>query len=69
MDNWISVTEKLPEDGQDVLICDIDGDIMIGYHVRGRLATHFSQQGSYEHIKNVKAWMPLPQPYKAENED
>ena len=60
---WISVYEGMPEDGQNVLFCDIDGDVMVGYHVRGRAETHFSQAGSYEHIKNVRAWMPLPTPY------
>lgn len=66
---WIPVSERTPEGGQDVLFCDIDGDIMIGYHVRGRLDTRFSQQGTYEDIKNVRAWMPLPESYKVESEE
>lgn len=66
---WIPVNERLPEDGQNVLFCDIDNDIMIGYHVKGRPNTHFSQDGTWENIKNVRAWMPLPEPYKAESED
>lgn len=66
---WIPVTERLPKDGQSVLFCDIDDDIMVGYHVKGRPATHFSQDGTYEDMKNVRAWQPLPEPYKAESED
>ena len=66
---WIPVSERLPKDGQSVLFCDIDEDIMIGYHVKGRPETHFSQDGTYEDMKNVFAWMPLPEPYKAESED
>lgn len=66
---WIPVSERLPEDGQNVLFCDIDNDIMIGYHVKGRPNTHFSQDGTWEDMKNVRAWMPLPQPYKAESEE
>ena len=65
---WIPVSERLPENGQSVLFCDIDNDIMIGYHVKGRPDTHFSQDGTYEDIKNVRAWMPLPEPYRAESE-
>lgn len=68
--SWIPVEEKMPEDGQSVLFCDIDNDIMIGYHIKSRHKTHFSQDGTYEDIKNVRAWMPLPQPYKPqESED
>lgn len=61
---WIPVSEEMPEDGQNVLFCDNTGDIMVGYHIRGGPDTHFTQVGSFEVIKNVKAWMPLPDAYK-----
>ena len=67
---WIPVEEKLPEDGQNVLFCDIDNDIMVGYHIKGRSNTHFQQDGTYEDMKNVRAWMPLPEPFEPqESED
>jgi hypothetical protein len=68
LNEWIPVSERLPEDGQSVLFCDIDNDIMVGYHVEDRPRTHFSQDGTYEDIKNVRAWMSLPEPYRVESE-
>lgn len=65
---WIPVSERLPKDGQYVLFCDIDNDIMVGYHVKGRPDTHFTQDGTFEDMKNVRAWQPLPEPYNAESE-
>ena len=66
---WIPLSERLPKDRQMVLFCDIEDDIKIGYHIKGRPNTHFSQDGTFDDIKNVKAWMPLPEPYVAESED
>ena len=66
---WIPVSERLPKDGQNVLFCDIDDDIMVGYHVKGKPDTHFTQDGTFEDMKNIKAWRPLPQSYKAESEE
>jgi len=61
---WIPVSERLPDDEEDVLFCDLFGDIMLGYHPRDWKSTHFAERGSCEFQKNVAAWMPLPKPYE-----
>lgn len=61
---WIPVKKKLPKDGEEVLFCDIDNDIMISHHVEGEQITHFCEKGTFENIKNVRAWMPLPNSFK-----
>ena len=61
---WTPVTEGLPKEGKYVLFCDIDDDIMLGYHLDRAPATHFTERGAWEDIKNVRAWMELPEPYK-----
>ena len=66
---WIPVSERLPEDGEDVLFCDLFGHIMLGYHPRDWKSTHFAERGSWELQKNVAAWMPLPKPWKGEHDE
>lgn len=58
--NWIPVEERLPEDGHSVLICGIHGWIDVGWYIRGTWRTGFS---AAEIMKDVAAWVPLPEPY------
>ena len=57
---WIPVSERLPDISKSVLICDIDGDIYLGY--RTRYDYYYPAYGD-DRIKNVTAWMPLPTAY------
>ena len=56
--NWIPVTERLPEVGKTVLFCDYDRDIYVGH----RAIEHWWSVD--DKVKNVTAWMPLPEPFK-----
>jgi hypothetical protein len=60
IDKWISVTDSLPEPGVDVLFCDIEGDVMLGHHVDWMPRTHFIEKGSWDTVKNVMVWKPVP---------
>lgn len=63
---WIPVREKMPPDSENVLFCDIYGDIRLGYHYDRLAKTHFTELGSWEIYKNIVCWMPLPEPYEVE---
>ena len=56
---WIPCSERLPEHGQKVLCCD-DGRIYIDE--RGLLGWRFR-------VTDYDAWMPLPEPWKGEEDD
>lgn len=56
---WIPCSDRLPEEQVNVLFCDVDEDIYVGIRYRGRWWA-----GEDDPIKNVVAWMPLPDPYK-----
>lgn len=60
---WQIIGVTLPEVGKDVLICDIDGDIYLTHRVNidSTKFAFFNEWG--DKIKNVVAWMPLPEPY------
>lgn len=62
-DKWNPVSEWPKTTPEDVLVCDIDGDIYKAYY-----SEHYGWQRSedFEKVKNVVAWMPLPEPYKGE---
>ena len=65
---WISVSERLPEKGKQVLCCNQHGSVFtsaVTYTIKheDKILAHFG------HHYGVVAWMPLPEPYKAESED
>lgn len=72
INKWIPVSERLPEDHKDVLICLSSDQICIGCYNSHRLPFSNNAIGwgaSYTHnwcSNDVIAWMPLPEPYKAE---
>ena len=68
---WISVTERLPEEG-DYVLC-----VLKGFNYGGKIqvckfvpADNFKDKPYFEHFRNgfpsVTHWMPLPQPPKGE---
>ena len=54
---WIPVSEKLPEENGGYLVTVKRGYVTTALWV-----------GNAENWKEVTAWMPLPEPYKAESE-
>ena len=65
---WIPVSERLPDPDVEVLVTDdagglatISTDSMYENEVTGEKGWYTSQ--------NVTAWMPSPEPYKAESEE
>lgn len=63
--HWIPVTERLPEVGKSVLICDAYGDICLGH--RANYGYYFPDFCG-DRVKNVTAWCNLPEPYKGVTE-
>ena len=60
---WIPVSKKLPDDGRTVLVTDW-GETDFGRRHDGRW---WNCDGDV--LKDVSAWMPLPEPYKEGEQD
>ena len=54
-EKWIPFSERLPKPFEHCLITTTDGEVIYHY-----------DDG---HYSKYKAWMPLPEPYKAESEE
>ena len=69
---WIPVSERLPEDHKDVLICLSSDQICIGFYNSHKLPFSNNVIGwgaNYAHnwcSKDVLAWMPLPPAWEGE---
>lgn len=68
MGEWIPVTERLPEEDTNVLVTVAKCRCKVMYAKYDRQLQKFCV-GNYIRSKYVTAWMPLPQPYKAESEE
>lgn len=65
---WIFVSDRLPEPNVDVLLCDRWGDITIGWLDTGWLGVKYDcfVTNYYHKLSEYGAWMPLPKPAKFE---
>lgn len=64
---WIPCSERLPDTTDEVLVTD-GVDMMVAWHDY-TLVGWASFDSNFDTDVPIKAWMPLPQPYKAESED
>jgi len=65
-ERWIPVSERLPEEDGEYLATIYDMDENYEYIDIAELG---DGKWCYKPYILVKAWMPLPKPYKAESED
>lgn len=65
---WVSVKEKLPKDGVDVLAYLESGEYVIRHIVEVFGYKEWSGGQIGERTHNVIAWQPLPAPYKESEE-
>ena len=72
--NWIPVSERLPEDGRPVLVYAWNVHHVVARYDSFRTENGYKKcwvtadawNGNTEIDNEVIAWMPLPEPYQAE---
>ena len=59
---WIPVSERLPENNDDVLVYDYS-DIFVAWY-SGINGNWCSADNRFDEYTPILAWMPLPEPYQ-----
>lgn len=57
---WIPVSERLPDDGKEVIICTTAADVCAGFARWGGSFT--TEEGCELYLADVTHWMPIPEP-------
>ena len=66
---WIPCSERLPKE-YEVLCCDIYKNCIVGHPFADDSAsTGFSAESEGEFMYECVAWMPLPKPWKGEEDE
>lgn len=63
---WIPCSERLPEEGKEVLISTKCYSLYLGVLEFVDDLVRWYDTQEYIELKGVTAWMPLPEPYKQE---
>lgn len=67
---WVPVIEGLPEEGKQVLVCDDFGEIYIAeYETFSDGEWRWRESMEYRSLYGIVAWMPLPEPWKGEEDE
>lgn len=66
---WIPCSERLPSEGENVLLCDtLFDNVTIGKLIKYNTSCCWEVDHWDFDIEDWQAWMPLPEPYKGEQE-
>jgi len=67
MPEWISVKDRMPEDGKEVLFCD-GSSIMVGRYNGDEKFWELTDANMIAYAVDITHWMPLPEPPESESE-